>query len=451
MRNLRSLTFILVVSVIFAPSSRAYAQDNEILDEIVAVVGDFIILKSDVDGFVMGVMQQQQIPYTIQLWENSLSQLVDEKVLVSHAKRDTNLVVSDDQVNQMLDRRLGQMSDAVGGDTALENLYGRRIIEIRVELTPDFRNQILADQFRNTKLRTIKATPADIDDWFGQFPTDSLPTLPEIVRVSQIVKKPGVTEEARSEAMEILSTIRDTVMTGKVTIEEMAELFSDDPGSASKGGFYEGTPLAQLVPTFAAVASRMPNGIFSQIFETKFGLHFLRVNDRRGDVIDYNHILIAFDERKFDQTSALKRLTVLRDSIVTGGGSFTAIARSESEDDPSSVRGGWVIDPRTGQRDMFLENMDGLWQQTIIPMQVNDISQPSEVKLEGGTTAYHIVLLQKRVPSHVVDINTDYAMIEERALQEKQARIMAEWMEMLKKDVYIDMRGTARGFVSSGN
>jgi len=451
MRHLREVTLFLVFLGIAVSAGNVRAQDEQILDEIVAIVGDYIILKSDVDGFVMGMMQQQQIPYNDELWLNSRNQLIDEKVLVIHAKRDTNLVVTDAQVNQMLDQRIGQMSASVGGDKKLEELYGRRIIDIRAELTPDFRDQLLADQLRSNRLRSIKATPSDIDDWFNQFPTDSLPTLPDIARVSHIVKRPTVTKDARDEAREILSTIRDTVLTGKTTIEEMAGLFSDDPGSVNNGGLYESTPLSQLVPTFAAVASRTSVGVFSHIFETKFGLHFLRVNARRGDVIDYNHILIAFDEKKFDNAAALERLLVLRDSIMTGEASFAGIARSESEDDFSSVRGGWVVDPNSGERDLYIENLDGLWQTTLLPMKVGDISEPSEVQLQDGKKAFHIVFLQKRVASHVVNVETDYALIEGLALRAKQNSVLVKWMASLKEQVYIDMRGTARGLYSSGN
>ena len=167
MRHLREVTLFLVFFGLAVSADKVQAQDEQILDEIVAIVGDYIILKSDVDGFVMGMMQQQQLPYSDELWLNSRNQLIDEKVLVIHAKRDTKLVVSDEQVERMLDQRIGQMSVRVGGDKELEKIYGRRIVDLRDDLTPDFRDQLLADQLRNNRLRSIKATPSDIDDWFS--------------------------------------------------------------------------------------------------------------------------------------------------------------------------------------------------------------------------------------------------------------------------------------------
>jgi len=451
MRVIRHATLLLALLCGIAPAPPAGAQSGEVLDEIVAVVGDYIVLKSDVDGMVAGMMNQQRVPYSDELWRAAVNQLVNENVLVIHAKRDTNLVVTDQQVDQTLDDRIKQMSAQVGGEAKLEEIYRKSIIEIKTELREEFRDRILADQFRNNKLRSIKATPSDVRQWFSSIPTDSLPTLPEIVRVSHIVRKPVITDEARSEAMEIISTIRDTIVAGKATIEDMAKLFSDDPGSASNGGFSENMSLAELVPEFAAVASRSPIGVISQVFETQYGLHILRVNARRGDTIDYNHILVAFDPRKSDPAPAIAFLNVLRDSILTKGAVFQVLARENSEDQESAARGGRVTDPNSGERNLFLANLGGRWQSTILQLQEGDISTPTEVELEDGTTAYHIVLLEKRIPPHVVNMDTDYELIENGALRDKQSRVMDKWLSDLRKDVYIDMRGTARDLSIADN
>ena len=449
MLKARYLLFVVMVAALSLAPHRVQAQDDRVLDEIVAVVGDYIILQSDVDGMVLGVMNQQQIAWSSELWSEALQQLVNEKVLVVHAKRDTNIVVTDQQVDQMLDARISQIQQQVGGQARLEELYGKSLLEFKADLREDYRDQLLADEIRRQKMGSIKATPTDVRRWFSQIPTDSLPTIPDLVRVSHIVQLPEVTQEARDEAMEIISTIRDSVVAGVSTIEDMAKAFSDDPGSASNGGLYEDMGLDEVVPEFAAVASRSPFGMFSRIFETQFGLHFLRVNARRGDRIDYNHILISFDDRKVDSTPAIARLEVLRDSIVTGKASFEALAREESEEELSKAQGGRVTDPSTGERNLYVEALGGLWQRTLADLEVGDISEPAAVVLLDGRRAWHIVRLDERIESHQIDIERDYELIEQRALQDKQARVIEEWMRELRQSVYLDYRGSARELVQA--
>jgi len=438
-RHVIVLSFCVITFPHFAHI--AVAQDGKVLDEIVAVVGDKIILRSEVDGFVSGVVQQQKVPYSKELWTNALNQLINEKVLSIHAKRDTTIQVSDDQVDQSLDQRIQQMEAQLGSEGRLEELYGKSVVEIKADLKDDFKDQMLADQFRTRKTRKIKVTPSEVQDWFNQFPTDSLPTFPNVVRVEHIVKFPAVSAAAREEANEIISSIRDSVVVGGASFEEMARLFSDDPGSAKKGGHYESMRLQDVVPEFAAVASRIPIGEISQVFETQFGLHILRVNKRVGDVIDYNHILIAFDKSKADPTEAIAELKAIRDSIITYKIPFELMARRHSDEKSSAQMGGRVLDPSSGERDLIIEALGPRWKKTLATMKVGDISEPEEVDLLDGRRAYHIVLLQKRVASHRVDINTDYEMIEQYALRDKQNKVLAKWLKVLRNDVYVEIRG----------
>lgn len=441
---MRFLKFVVVLFIACGLTVAARAQDQKVLDEIVAVVGNNILLQSEVDGYVLGVIAQQKMTYSEELWQSALEQLINEKVLLIHAKRDTNMVVTDQEVDQSLNDRLESMKAQFGGQARLEELYGKTLIEIKADLREDFRDQILASNFRRQKMGSIKATPTDVEEWFNQFPTDSLPTLPNMVRVSHLVRLPVVTQAARDEALEIITAIRDSVVAGVIDMETMAELFTDDPGSAETGGLYEDMSLSEVVPEFAAVASRSPIGAYSRVFETQFGLHFLRVNARRGDRIDYNHILIAFDERKVDTAPAISFLNTLRDSVLTKNANFYTLASQHSQEEVSKARGGRVSDPQSGERNLYEEALGALWQQTLLDMKEGDISEPSEVNLLDGRRAFHIVKLEARIPSHRVDIESDYKLISERALLDKQEKVMQAWLKDLRKSVYIDLRGKGK-------
>jgi len=422
----------------------ATAQQPEVVDEIVAVVGDQIVLRSDVDGLVMNVLQQQQASeYSDALWADALNQLVDQKVLAIHARRDTTIQVTDDQVEQALDERINQLTRQVGSLSQIEQIYGKSLVQIKADLRSEFRERLLAERFQGRKLQTIKITPTEVETWFNQFPTDSLPTLPDIVRLSHIVQYPKPSPEAEDDAREIIATIRDSVVTGTSTLEDMARRYSEDQGSASEGGRYEGMSLGDLVPEFATVASRIPVDSLSQPFRSQFGYHILRVNDRRGDLVDFSHVLISVDESAADPTEAINYLSAVRDSILAEDIPFEIMARRNSEEDISKELGGRVVDPRSGERDLFKEALGPTWQSMLDTLQVGEISKPGEVETLDGKQAYHIVKLTKSVPSHRVDIETDYVRIEQLALREKQSRLMRIWLDRLRSDVFIDYRGKA--------
>ena len=416
----------------------------QVLDEIVAVVGDQIILKSEVDAMVAGALQQGQAEYSDELWVDALNQLVDFKVMAAEARRDTTIKIEDDQVEQALTQRIDQLAAQVGGRSALEELYGKPMAQIRSELREDFRDQLAAERLQRTRLQRIRITPTEVRQWFEDIPSDSLPVLPETVRLSHIVRYPQITEAAREEARTILTAIRDSIVNSPVTIEEMARQFSDDPGSASRGGQYSFTRLSDLEPEFAAVASRMPLGEISQIFETRYGPHILRVNDRRGDMVDFNHILIQYDLSKADPADAIEYLTEIRDSVVVHDQPFALMARRHSEEEASAKRGGRVVDERSGARDLPLEALDQSWQQTIAGMEQREISEPSEVELLDGRQAYHILRLEDRMPQHRVSLESDYDRIEDIALQEKQQQEFRTWLDELRNEVFVELRGKAK-------
>lgn len=434
------LRLLLVAAAVLLTALPARAQDGRIVDQIAAVIGDQILLRSEVDAAVAQFMRQQEAPYTPELWNAALQQMIDEKVLQIHARRDTTIQVTDDRVEQALDGRIRQMAAQLGGQARLEEAYGQTVIEIKAEYRDDFRNQLLGDEMRRVKMQTIKVTPSEVQSWFHDIPSDSLPDLPEMVRVGHVVRYPVITDDAREEAREILVAIRDSLTAGVSSFEEMAELFSEDPGSASNGGRYEGTALGELVPEFAAVASRIAIGEISQIFETQFGLHILRVNTRRGDVVDYNHILIRFDESKADPTPAIEFLSAVRDSISEGQLTLDLAARRDSEERTSALMGGNVMDPQTGERKLIVSALGPYWQRTLAEMNVGDISEPAEVELLDGRRAWHIVRLQDRIPAHRLSIQADYALIQQYAQREKESRIMTEWLSRLREGVYVDIR-----------
>ena len=299
----------------------------------------------------------------------------------------------------------------------------------------------MASEYQRRYLQSVRVTPSEVHEWFNKIPQDSLPTLPEIVRVAHVVKLPTPDPAAKEEAMQVITTLRDSIANGKSTIEELS-VYSDDPSAETNKGRYTDTPISDLVSEFGAVAGQLEPGELSQVFETQFGLHFMRLHRRTGNIVDFSHILIRVDAERVDPGAAIEVLSAIRDSIATNRLPFELAAKRHSEEPRSATRGGYVADPRTDERDLVLEALGPYWQETVNLLEIGEISEPAEFQLLDGRRAWHIVLLQQRTPEHQISLATDYARIEQLVLQEKRQAERDKWVQKLRRNVHIEMRVT---------
>ena len=435
------LVSLLVAAAGWAPASHAQSQT---IDRIAAVVGDDIVLTSEVDQLVRQQTQRQQRSYSEELWMQSLQNLIDQKLLAEKARRDTTLNISEQQVSQGLDRRIDQMASRAGGRDQLEKIYGKSVLEIKEQFRGNFRSQMLAQRLRQRRMQKINITPSEVRQWFEEIPTDSLPDLPKTVRLSQIVRYPKPSEAAKAEAEKLITSVRDSIVNGGASIEAMARQFSDDSGTASSGGSLGTVSLDQLVPEFAAVASRTPVGQISQVFynEGQDGYHILRVNSESGNTVNLNHILIKAKSDASGAERAKSYLQSVRDSIVNHDQPFELMARRHSEEERSAENGGRVTDPQSGARDLVLDALNPSWRRTIRNLEIGEISQPTEVQLLNGDQAFHIVRLGDRTPAHRANLEEDYQRIRRLALQDKRNRKMQEWIDEIRDEVYVEVRVT---------
>lgn len=431
--------FLLVLAVLAAVPARAQVANGTVLDGIAAVVGEEIVLRSEVDALAQQFSQGQ--PVDDELWSRALDELVRQRVLVVHAQRDTTLNVTSQMVEQQLDQQIAQMSAQVGGQEALEAYYRQTVDEIKSVFRDDVRKQILAEQYRGRRLRDVTVTPGEVREWLDQIPVAERPTVPEIVRVAHIVRIPTASADAKEQARSFAGALRDSILAEQAPLEDLARRHSDDPGSGSRGGLIENIELRLLVPEFAAVAGSIAPGELSQVFETPFGYHVLRVDERTNGRVTFRHILISVDADAGAELRARDELLAFRDSVTTHNVAFEGLARRHSEDPLSAARGGFVSDPRTGERDLRLDALGQQWISVVNALEVGEISDPAPVRLLDGTTeAMHIVLLQKRVPPHELAVETDYALLADYALDDKRREVFEQWLTRLQRDVYIDVR-----------
>ena len=421
-------------------SAQAQIAPGTVLDEIVAVVGTEPVLASEVNAVALSVAQTPLTTIPDGEWSRALDELVNQKVVLARAMRDTTVIVSDDQVNRQLDVRTASLAAQLGGEDQLAAYYGRTIEEIKASFRDEVRRQLMAQQYQARRLREINITPTEVQTWFAQIPEEEIPDVPELVRVAHIVRQPEPDEAAHEAARALAAALRDSILAEQATIEVLAGRHSDDPGSNENGGAYDNFNVGDLVSEFGLVASTLEHGGLSQVFETQFGFHVMRLNERRGDVVSFNHILISVNDSDLDPATAIERLNVLRDSVVTLGSQFEAIAKRNSSDPHSAAQGGYVSDPRTGERDLRLDALGPLWKVVIDTMEVGSISAPAEVQLLDGTRAWHVILLQRRTPPHKLNLETDYALLSQYALQDKRQTELDAWLRDLRETVYIDIK-----------
>ena len=442
-------TILFAFSLFLIPFlSQAQKSTNSSLDQIVAVVNDHIILKSEVNEQVqqnMFQMEQQNrsISFGKDLWYTSLQNIIDRNIMLDQAKLDS-ITVSRQLVDQQIEQRIQRSVQQVGGEEALEAQMGKSIVQIKADLRDGYREQMIVQRFLETKREEIQITRPEVKEYFDSIPKDSLPTIPEQVALSQIVILPPPLENAQQEARQLAEQLRDSVLNHGKTIEEMAKKYSDGP-SASDGGKLPLISMDQLVSEYSAAAAALEPGSISNVVKTSFGYHVIRLNKRVGDKIDTNQILITVDQENYDDQYAINRLEQLEDSIRTHEEvTFADVARKVSEDPNTGPQGGRLLDPQTGERLLNLEQLDpALYRIVLLLEDEGDISEPKSFQLgqsNDSKRSFRIVRLDKHVAEHTASFEQDYSRIKQAALRQKQNKVIRQWIAELRNEMYVNYK-----------
>ncbi|MEX0680644.1 MAG: peptidylprolyl isomerase [Balneolales bacterium] len=417
------------------------AQQRQIADQIVAVVNDHIILKSDVNQQVREIMQQNQSQeFDERMWYYVLESMIDNFVLVEKARIDS-VVVSDSEVNRMLDQRINQLVQQVGGERALEQAFGQPIVEIKAEYSEQFRRDMLVNRVRQQRIERINITRPEVREFFESLPQDSLPVIPESVSLSQITVIPPPRADARNHARELAEQLRDSILNHNASMEELARRYSDGP-TAERGGALPMVSTADLLPEYAAAAAALDPGEISAVVNTSQGFHIIRLNERSGQNISTHHILISVSDDDVDDEYARDKLEAIRDSVLNHNVSFAEMARRHSDDRNTAPAGGRLIDPESGQSNIPVRELEPALHRIVLLLdEPGDVSQPRSYQYgEDQRRAYRIVRLNERIEEHVANLEQDYQMIRSFALQEKSRKILTEWINRLRDEMYVEYR-----------
>ena len=416
-------------------------------DRIVALVNDQVILKSDIDQSVADYIRQasfnqQEISFTKEMWYTFLEAEIDNKVLIEKAKIDS-ITVTDDQVNQRMDARVSQLVQQAGSEKALEEAFGKSIIQLKADFRDTFREQITVNQVRQLKFEEIQITRPEVKEFFESIPKDSLPTIPEQVALSHIVKLPKPKSNAKKASYEFAKSLRDSILNQGVPFEEIAKRHGMD-NSAALGGQLPMMGLNELVSEYSAAAAALQPGQVSEVVETEFGYHIIRLDERVGNKIETSHILIRIDAEQLDDETAIKELNAIRDSLLSNDQfTFSGMAIRNSDDPSTSKSGGKIVDSQTGERLIPLNRLDpALYRIVLLMDEIGKISEPNPFNPNNANSgkAYRIVRLDKQIPEHIASFETDYQRLKSISLQQKQAREFQKWLNELRNEIYIEYR-----------
>ena len=441
---LKRLLFFTAILSFF--SSSLIAQQTRVADRIIAVVNDRIILKSDVDEEVSQYMNQveaqgEQINFSEDLWYSALQSMVDNYVMLERAKVDS-ITVSDDLVNRQMDARINDLIRQAGGERAVEEAFGKSIIQLRADFRDQFREQMVVQRVQQTKMSKISITRPEVLEFFNSIPEDQLPTIPEQVGISQIVVIPPPLEDARSAALQKAEAIRDSIVNQGEDFEEMARRHSEDP-SSQRGGSLPMLSVNDLVANYSAAATAIEVGEISEVVRTEFGYHIIRLDNRRGDQIETSHVLIKIDETLVDEDQAIDKLNAIRDSVLNHDKRFSDMARKYSEDEATNALGGRIVNRQTGDRLIPISQLDpALYRIVLLLEEEGEISEPRSYNppRQNVSRAFRIVRLDRHIPEHVANLDQDYDRIRDIALQQKQMEEFRTWLEGLRDEVFIEFK-----------
>ena len=409
------------------------------LDKILAVVDEEIILESDLENQVnyLKKMGEKDEDGTLRcfVFENMLT----SKLLLAKARLDS-LKVSDEQIENELNRRLNLFIMQSGGEAEFEKMMGKSILQFKIELRPKIKEQLLIEQQKNKITENVQVTPKEIRQFFNQIPPDSLPFLPAEVEVYQIVIVPKPSEESKEKAKAKLKNIKNQILAGS-SFEDMAKFYSEDIESARLGGSLGEFKKGQMVPEFEEVVFSLKEGEISEVFETQYGFHIVKLHKMMGDRAKASHILITPEKTPEDDEKALKKLQAILQEIKDST-KFEVAAAKYSDDPQTKMFGGLIINPQTGEPRIPIDQLDPEIYLTIDKMKEGEISEPKEFYSKNPKIgkAYHIVYLKKKYPPHVSNLETDYTKFKQAALEAKKLEVMEKWFQKAKEQVFIDIK-----------
>ena len=424
--------------MLFAAVS-VYGQDN-VIDEVVWVVGDEAILKSDVESERLNAQYEGRKfdgdPYCI-----IPEQLAVQKLFLHQAAIDS-IEVSEQEVIGQVERRTNWLIEQVGGSKEkLEEYYNKTSTQIREMLRENIRDGLTVQKMQQHIVGEIKITPAEVRRYFKDLPQDSIPFVPTQVEVQIVTLKPKIPLEEVERVKKTLRDYTDGINSGKMSFATYARFYSEDPGTARRGGELGFMGKGELVPEYANVAFNLqdPNKV-SKIVETEFGFHIIQLIEKRGDRINTRHILLKPKVEEKDLEAALVRLDSIADDIRNQKFTFDDAATYISQDKDTKNNHGLMANKNTGTARFEMQDLAQVSQEVakmVENMNVGEISRAFTMINDKGKEVCAIVKLKSRINGHKATISEDYQRLKAIVMEKRSEDKLEKWIKEKQKHTYV--------------
>ncbi|MGO4921288.1 peptidylprolyl isomerase [Maribacter spongiicola] len=409
------------------------------LDGIAAVVGDYVILDSDIEKTLIDLKSQGASTEDITHC-GLLGKLMEDRLYANQAVQDS-ILVSDDEVNATGDRQLQSLVQQIGSmDKVLKYYKKEDESSFREELYKINKLRMLSERMQQDIIKEIEITPEEVRQFFNKIPEDERPVFGAELEIAQITKEPEPSDEEKQKVIDKLNQIKADVDDNDASFSVKAILYSQDPGSKSKGGFYSITKETGFDKKFKDVAFSLREGEVSEPFETAFGYHIIYIEKIRGQELDLRHILVIPEISQNVMEEAKAELDSIRKKIIDGEFTFAEAALNFSDEKETKFDGGLLRNPVNFDSKFELTKMDPTLYNQVQNLKDNEITYPVlEEDPRGGAPKYKILKITNRYDEHVADFSKDYTKIQELALTEKKYNAIKKWMDKYIKDTYISV------------
>jgi peptidyl-prolyl cis-trans isomerase SurA len=434
MRIIKNL--LTVCLLLFAVVANSQSQGMKVVaDKIAAVIGDRIILESDIKNSISDMVRRGET-----LPDNSLCLLMDQaiisKVLMLQAEKDS-LPVTDEEVEADLDNRIRQYINQVGSQQGLEEMAGKTIYQIKDDARESVKEQKLASAMQRKIVENVRITPNEVKAFYERVPKDSLPFYETELEVGQIVLYPKASREVEQYIMGEMNKYKQQLESKKVTFCELVKSKSEDPGSKERCGQYQVNRNEKTWdPIFLSTAFRLKEGEISAPVKSKFGYHLIQMMQRNGDEAVVQHLLIMPPVTETEINEGKSKLDTVRSKLIAATIGFNEAALKYSNDDQQKFNGPFFTG-RDGSTRVTIDQLDKDLVTLVGKMKIGEFSQPVAFEGEQGKKGVRIVYLKSKSEPHRMNMKDDYSKISTFALEEKKSQALEKWLKEKMSTYYI--------------